>query len=58
MDSSSFQQYENICNPTCILTENQKKSMPCHTKFEQFFEPVSSLAKQRWSVHRQQACTG
>ena len=25
MDSSSFQQYTNICNPTCILTENQKK---------------------------------
>ena len=49
MDSSSFQQYKNICNPTCILTENQKKTMPCHTKFEQFLEPVSSLAKQRGS---------
>ena len=48
MDSSSFQQYKNICNPTCTLTENQKKNpMPCHTKFEQFLEPVSSLAKQR-----------
>ena len=32
--------------------------MPCHTKFEQFLEPVSSLAKQRGLVHRQQACTG
>ena len=32
--------------------------MPCHTKFEQFLDPVSSLAKQRGSVHRQQACTG
>ena len=49
MDSSSFQQYKNICNSTCILTENQKKPMPCHTKFEQFLEPVSSLAKQRGS---------
>ena len=60
MDSSSFQQYKHICNSTCILTENQKKPMPCHTKFEQFLEPVSSLAKQRGSVHvhRQQACTG
>ena len=36
----------------------RKKAMPCHTKFEQFLEPVSSLAKQRGSVHRQQVCTG
>ena len=32
--------------------------MPCHTKFEQFLLPVSSLAKQRGSGHRQHACTG
>ena len=45
MDSSSFQQYKNICNPT--LTETRKKHNAVSHKVREFLEPVSSLAKQR-----------